>query len=109
MLLVGAMLLPGRAEEPPFYAEKSRLLYYLDQQGRQHPVRTRADWAKRRGHILANMQQVMGPLPPKTWKPLDVRLGEEIRVGQLTRKKLTLVSADGDRVPAYLFLPPRRS
>jgi dienelactone hydrolase len=109
ILLAGAILLPGRAEEPPFYAEKSQLLYYLDQQGRHHPVRTRADWALRRGHILANMQQVMGPLPRRKGTPLDVRVVEQARLGQLTRKKLTFVSEDGDRVPAYLFLPPRRS
>ena len=109
ILLVGVTLLPGRAEEPPFYAEKSHLLYYLDQQGRQHPVRTRADWAIRRRHILANMQQVMGPLPRRKGRPLDVRVVEQARLGQMTRKKLTFVSEDGDRVPAYLFLPPRRS
>jgi len=109
ILLVGVALPLCRGKDPPFYPERSRLLYYLDQQGRQHPVRTRADWAIRRGHILANMQQVMGPLPQKSRKPLDVRVVEQARFGQLIRQKLTFISADGDRVPAYLFLPARRS
>jgi dienelactone hydrolase len=109
ILLVGAMVLPGSAEEPPFYAEKNHLLYYLDHQGRQHSVITRADWAIRRRHVLANMQLVMGPLPCRKGRPLDVRVIEQARLGQLIRKKLTFVSEDGDRVPAYLFLPPRQA
>lgn len=97
------------AESPPIYADKTRLLVYRDAQGKEHPVRTAADWAIRRAHILANMQVVMGPLPSADRKvPLDVRVTEEVPVGKAIRKKLTFATEAGDRLPAYLFLPTER-
>src|SRR5260370_31878866 len=60
--------------KPPFYADKSNLLVYLDADGKSHPVQSPADWQKRRDHILANMQLVMGPLSPDSAKlPLDLK------------------------------------
>jgi dienelactone hydrolase len=91
---------------PPFYNDKSNLLLYRDAAGVAHPVTTAAQWAKRRAHILANMQEVMGELPDETSRlPLDVRITEEVRNARFTRKKLTYVAEAGDRVPAYLFMP----
>jgi dienelactone hydrolase len=91
---------------PPFYADKKDLLVYKDGHGREHPVRSAADWARRRAHILAGMQEAMGPLPDGVRKvPLDVRyLGEE-RTPHFVRKKLTYAAEKGDRVPAYLLVP----
>jgi len=63
---------------PPFYPDKTKLLVYRDADGKEHPIKTKADWAKRREHILANMQLVMGPLPDEARKvPLDVKITEE--------------------------------
>src|SRR5437588_7505093 len=63
------------SETPPFYADKFDLLTYLDAAGAKHPIRTPADWRKRRGHILANIQVVMGPFPSKAKRvPLDVHV-----------------------------------
>src|SRR5262249_23356844 len=45
------------AAEPPFYPDKTRLLVYRDGD-KEVPIATAADWAKRREHILANMQLV---------------------------------------------------
>src|SRR5436190_5920319 len=50
--------------KPPFYADKANLMVYRDDAGKTAAVKTLADWQKRRDHILANMQLVMGPLPP---------------------------------------------
>src|SRR5437660_379281 len=73
---------------PPFYADKTNLLVYQDADGKQHPVTTAADWEKRREHILANMQLVMGPLPDAARKvPLDVQIVEEVRTRHFIRKK----------------------
>jgi dienelactone hydrolase len=66
-----------------------------------------ADWEMRRAQVLANFQIVAGRLPPADAKlPLDVRVEEEARVGDLVRRKITLATAAGQRVAAYLFLPP---
>lgn len=90
----------------PFYDDKTHLLVYLDDQGREHQITMKDDWAKRRAHILANMQEVMGPLPEAARKvPLDVRIVEEVKEAKYTRKKLTLAVEKGDRLPAYLLVP----
>jgi dienelactone hydrolase len=94
---------------PPFYPGKTRLLIYRDAEGKEHPVTTAADWARRRAHILANMQLVMGPLPDNSRKvPLDVKYTEEQQTARYVRKKLTFAAEKGDRVPAYLLLPRGR-
>lgn len=94
---------------PPFYPDKTTLLVYRDATGAEHPVRTADDWAKRREHILVNMQEVMGPLRDVSRKvPLDVQVTEEVREATYTRKKLTFAAEKGDRVPAYLLIPHSR-
>jgi acetyl esterase/lipase len=96
----------GVDSKAPFYADKSKLLIYKDSDGNDHPIKNAADWAKRRAHILANMQRVMGPLPPPSSKvPLDVRKEETVDQPKFMRFKLSFAVAKGDRVPAYLLLP----
>jgi dienelactone hydrolase len=95
------------AEPAPRYAEHQDLSYYLDANGAKQPIKTPADWERRRQHILANMQVVMGPLPSAAKKvPLDVKQVEEVKVGDLVRRKITYQTEADDRVAAYLFLPP---
>jgi dienelactone hydrolase len=90
----------------PFYADKSRLPVYLDSAGKEHPIATAAEWEKRREHVLANMQFVMGPLPDASKRvPLAVETLESVDLGNLVRKKILYTPEPGDRVPAYLFLP----
>src|SRR5689334_15166673 len=72
--------------EPPFYPDKSKLLVVRDADDKEHPVRTAADWEKRRAHILANMQLVMGPLPDDSRKvPLDVKVTEVVELPRYVR------------------------
>jgi dienelactone hydrolase len=95
--------------ETPVYPDKARLLVYRDADGTDHRVTRPAEWRKRRAHILANMQLVMGPLPDAARKvPLDVRVTEVLRTARYVRKKLTYAAEKGDRVPAYLLLPVGR-
>jgi len=91
----------------PTYREHQDLSYYLDGQGKRHAVKTPADWKVRKQHILGNMQTVMGKLPqPKKPVPLNVKILEEVKVGNLTRKKIAYHTDSTDRtVLAYLFLP----
>ena len=104
--IFAASSLAAQEAKVPFYQDKSNLLLYLDADGRSHPVTTPADWQKRRGHVLANMQLVMGPLPDASKKvPLDVQVVETVDLGKVIRKKLSFVPETGDRVPAYLLLP----
>jgi hypothetical protein len=92
--------------KPPFYANKANLLHYLDDGGKSVPVRTPVEWEKRRRHILANMQLVMGPLPEDTRKvPLDLKVEAEETLDKVIRKKITFAVDKDDRVSAYLLLP----
>src|SRR3954463_16270343 len=59
----------------PFYPDKMNLLVWRDAQGGEHEIRSPQDWPRRREHILANMQAVMGPLPrPDQRVPLEVQV-----------------------------------
>lgn len=91
------------------YRDHSNLLIYKDEQGKQHPVTTPADWAQRRAHILANIQLVTGPLPGDERKvPLDVRVESDEQLPHFMRRKISFAVEPGDRVPAYLLLPHER-
>ena len=109
-LFFAALSAYSAVDSPPrVYPDKSKLLVYKDDAGKDQPVKTPADWAKRRAHIFANMQLVMGPLPPPSAKvPLDVQYEKEVETPKFIRKKLTFAVAKGDRVPAYLLIPKER-
>lgn len=94
------------APPPVAYVEHQNLKYYLDEKGGQHAIETPDDWEIRRAQIRANLELVMGKLPgPLSRVPLDMRVLEDVAVGQLRRKKISYQSDPDDRVTAYLFLP----
>jgi dienelactone hydrolase len=95
------------ADDAPTYPEHQDLSYYLDAAGRKQPIKTKADWEIRRGHILANLHKVMGDLPrPEKPVPLEVKVLEETKVGDLVRRKISYHTDSKERaVTAYLFLP----
>ncbi|HEV3257348.1 MAG TPA: alpha/beta fold hydrolase [Gemmataceae bacterium] len=112
LVVLLSVCLPGvpgasRADSaPPIYADKAKLLVYRDEGDKEHRVKTAADWARRRAHIVASMQLVMGPLPAASRKvPLDVRYTDVVKTARYVRKKLTFAVEKHDRVPAYLLLP----
>ena len=107
-LLTGIECFAG--EPAPLYPEHQNLLYWLDAKGTKHPIMTTAEWEKRREHILANMQRVMGPLPDaKTKVPLKVELLEDVSVGGISRRKIRYHTEADDVVHAYLFVPPQKA
>jgi hypothetical protein len=90
----------------PPYPDHTRLLVVRDTQGNERPVKTAADWEIRRGHILAHLQEVMGPLPGKERRvAVDVRVTETHRERGYVRQKISFASEPGDRVPAWLLIP----
>ncbi|HUY87657.1 MAG TPA: alpha/beta fold hydrolase [Pirellulales bacterium] len=104
--LAALALLAAAPPQAPEYRNHSRLMVYLDEAGQEHPVKTPADWAIRRKHILAGMQQAMGELPDRSQQPpLDPRETERVEQDGVVRIKLSFATADKDRVTAYLYLP----
>ncbi len=107
-VLTAGMVMSVVCAEPPFYPDKLNLMVTMDDHGQAHAVATPQDWQRRRAHILANMQLVMGEMPPGSRRcPLDMQVLEETLGLHCRRLKITFVSEPGDRVPAYLFLPQR--
>src|SRR5438045_2464644 len=55
----------ARADTPAArqYRDHTRVDYYLDDAGREQPIKTATDWSRRRQDILAGMQAAMGALP----------------------------------------------
>jgi acetyl esterase/lipase len=110
-LAVGLLLAcsgPGVASEPkpPVYPDHANLMVVRSAAGGETPVTTRADWEVRRAHVLAHLQEVMGPMPGAGRRvPLDVRELEQVDTPAFTRKKVTFASEPGDRVPAWLLIP----
>jgi dienelactone hydrolase len=89
-------------------AARHPLMTYPDESGAWLPVKTPAEWARRRSAILAAMQTIMGPLPGAEKRcPLDVQVREEVDTGTVIRRAITYASEPGSRVPAYLLIPKR--
>jgi dienelactone hydrolase len=108
LLLGFAFALAGVPARPPTASERTRLLVYRDKAG-EHPIKSAADWDKRRRQILVAMQEVMGPLPADREKvPLDPRYGERTETPKFFRRKLTFAAGKDERVPAYLLVPRGR-
>ena len=105
-LVLGLAASAPEEDSPPFYQDKENLLVYADDSGTMRPVKTIADWERRRAHVLANMQLVMGELPDASKKaPLDMQVIEEVEFPAFVRKKVAFAVEDWDRAPAYLLIP----
>ena len=105
-----ALFAPALAaeREPPVYPDHRKLDVWRDAAG-EHPIKTPADWAIRRRHILLGMQQAMGNLPDRSHlAPLDVKETDRYEGPGFTRITLSFAAEEGDRVPCYLFLPANR-
>jgi len=93
----------------PQIRDHSKLLVYLDEGGAEQPVKTPADWGRRRADILVEMQRVMGPLPDSSLRvPLDVKELSSTDEGKYQRRKISYATEPGDRVPAWLLVPHQR-
>ena len=98
----------GYAQEfSSLYSEHQDLSYYLDAQKNKVLIKTPADWQKRREHILAGMQVIMGPLPiPAKPVPLQMRQLDAQQFDTFERRLIAYHTDSPDReVRAYLFIP----
>jgi hypothetical protein len=86
--------------------DPDNLLLFRDAGKTVHPVKTAADWEKRRAEIIAGMRAVMGPFPGNDRRGrLDLKVIEDVDAGAFRRQLITYQS-DGDiPTPAYLCIP----
>ena len=86
--------------------DRLNLLQFRDTSGKVYPVKSAADWQKRRAEIVKGMVTVMGPLPGKDRRvKLDVKIEEEVDTGKYIRQLITYQSEPGSRTPAHLCVP----
>lgn len=94
------------AEPAPPRLPRDNLLVFRGADQTVQPVKSLADWQRRRAEILAGMQRVMGRLPGSEKRcPLDVQVEEEADCGSYVRRLITYASEPNSRVPAYLLVP----
>jgi len=107
-LFLGSSQLEVGADQGPFASRlpRTNLLVYHNREGKIAPVKSKADWERRRVEILKGMEEIMGPLPGKEKRcPLNVKVEEEVDCGSYLRRLLSYESEPGSRVPAYLLIP----
>ncbi len=108
VLLGGSWFAHGQAAKasPESRLSPTNLLVYHGKNGQVVPVKSKADWQKRRAEIMRGVQSVMGPLPdhPRR-KPPEMRVEQETDCGTYVRRLITYESEPGSRVPAYLLIP----
>ncbi len=102
ILLVSAF---APAEEPT-RLDRNNLLEYRDGSGEVQPVKTPADWERRRAEIVNSMQQVMGKLPGDDRRvDLDMKVEEKAEADNYVRQLITYQAEPDARAPAYLCVP----
>ncbi len=85
------------------------LSVYHDTDGKPQPIKTPADWAKRRSQILAGMQAAMGPLPKRSDLPFDLKVLAREKGNGFERQTISILAEGKDRITAYLYLPLSRA
>jgi dienelactone hydrolase len=112
ILFIAIAILPYVAfAAPPSYPSHEDVSYYISEDGTRFPIRTADDWRHRRRHIIAGMEEVMGPLPrPIKPVPLDVQVVEEHEGDGFVRRKIAYHTDDAiKRVRAWLLVPTEKS
>jgi dienelactone hydrolase len=103
---VGLGALVTAAYGAPFYADKARLLYYIDANGAEQAIVRAEDWGLRRGHVVENFLEVTGPIPDA---PRDAAFQMEVHettsFPEYVRRKISFEVEPGDRLWAYLLTP----
>lgn len=69
-------------------------------------ITTPGQWERRRDDIRQRVIDVMGKFPPPS-APLDARVLSEEETPAYVRRKVSYMSADGDRIPAWLLIPKK--
>jgi hypothetical protein len=89
----------------PARLDRLNLMQFRSADGVQ-PVKTAADWERRRAEIVRGMETVMGPFPGADRRvDLDIKIEEEADAGSYIRRLITYQSEPKSRTPAYLCIP----
>ncbi|WP_018616961.1 alpha/beta hydrolase [Segetibacter koreensis] len=91
-------------------SNRSDLLSYVDASGEKKAVTTLREWEIKRQQILDGMQKAMGKLPGLTGLPaFNIEIIEKVKEADYTRLTLRFTAAEKEKVPAYLYIPEKKS
>src|SRR6266581_7359949 len=93
----------------PRYSDHQNLMYWIDEKGERREIKTIEEWGRRSEDVIEAVERVMGPsrsYEERDKLRLDVKQEEEVRVGDLIRRKISYQTDAKTRVSAYLFIPP---
>jgi pimeloyl-ACP methyl ester carboxylesterase len=91
------------------YSYADSLLTYKNKNGQKMPVKTLADWQKKRVQVLAGMQKVMGPLPTmKGLPPLNIQYIDSVKEDSFTCYTIKFTVAANEVLPALLYIPRQK-
>jgi pimeloyl-ACP methyl ester carboxylesterase len=81
---------------------------YSSQEHQLVPISDIGQWETQRYTIRRGLEAVMGPLPDRTsLPPLDIQITDTLETSRYFRFTIRFQANEGERVPAYLYLPKR--
>lgn len=85
---------------------RDNLLVFRGDNHEIKPVKTTADWLRRRTEIINHMQALMGRLPGSAKRcPLAMKIDAEVDCGSYIRRLIRYTSEPNSEVPAFLLIP----
>lgn len=106
LFAVGSSFSTSRYPHKIFAKADSLLLTYKNSSGKKVPVKTQAQWEKKRAQILVAMQKVMGPLPDRSHLPgLNIKIIDSLKEENYVRYSISFTVAKNEDLPAYLYIP----
>src|SRR5438445_8099934 len=95
-ICISSTLYGAEVVVPPSRLPRTNLLVYHNRKADVVPVRSKADWLKRRAEIVAGMQTIMGPLPGAEKRcPLELKTDADVDCGSYVRRFITYASEPG--------------
>lgn len=92
----------------PRARDHRRVMYYMDDAGRERPVKSRTHWEQRRRDVITGVEAGMGKLPDRSGLGpvrFEVVAGSHAETDKFTRDKLRIDVGEGEPVPAWLLVP----
>ena len=91
-------------------AQESKLLSFEAAGGKTKEIRTTGQWKQKRAKILEGMQDAMGKLPSRSGLPaFNLTITDSLKNDAYTRLTIRLTVAEGEVLPAYLYIPLQKT
>lgn len=90
----------------PLAKNHQRIMYFIDEQGKEQRVQNAQDWQKRRDDIIRGLEAAMGKLPDRSGLgkvAFEVVPDSRTVVGGIVREKILIDGGDNDKIPTWVL------